>query len=73
MKCSAGGLVTVLSSLLLARLQAITIQYNIDTEEPTVIRSPAAPGDGFGWTAVLHQQEVVSGSDDIRESLRKTR
>ena len=62
--------------LLCARLEAISTQTNVDTEEPTIIRSPALGtdrDDGFGWTAVLHQMEEVMSTDSLSEALRKTR
>ena len=49
---------------------------NVDTLEPRVIRSPAMNvdlGDGFGWTALLHQTEVLQEGDTMAEALRKTR
>ena len=48
---------------------------NIDVTEPTVLFSPAVqdPNDGFGWSVVLHQISPVLNSDNMEETLRKTR
>ncbi len=64
-----------LATLLWSRVAAIPVQNNVDTEEPTVIKSPnsADPNDGFGWTALLHQIEVVNDNDDMAQVLSKTR
>ena len=61
--------------LLWSRVETIPVQTNIDTEEPTVIKSPnpSDPNDGFGWTAVLHRIEVVNPDDNIAQALSKTR
>ena len=51
------------SAFLWALLGAVTIQTNVDVEEPSVIRSPAlGKDDGFGWAPVFHEL----GSDNIR-------
>ena len=61
-------------TVLWVQLGAVTIQTNVDTEEPTVIRSPARnSGDGFGWSAVFHEMEQVVPGDDVNDVLRKTR
>ena len=56
-------------------IEAITTETNVDTLKPTVIRSPAVsdPEDGFGWTALFHEVEVVQETDTMDEALRKTR
>ncbi len=56
--------------------EATVTQNNIDTVEPSVIRSPSRninPDDGFGWAAIFHQVEAVSDTDSMEEVLRKTR
>lgn len=67
--------VLLVAVILWTVIDAQTIQTNVDTEEPSVIRSPAADnsGDGFGWTAIFHQTEVVQSTDSMSEALRKTR
>ncbi len=71
-------LLLVLASwcLLWEELEATITQNNIDTVEPSVIRSPSRsinPDDGFGWAAIFHQVEAVSDTDSMEEVLRKTR
>lgn len=65
------------SSLLLCGhlgVEAALVMTNIDTEEPSLIRSPAVgSGDGFGWAAVFHQFQTVSESDSMAMSLDNTR
>ncbi len=68
-------LTIVLCVLLWPTIEAAT-ETNVDTLEPMVIRSPARsvdPEDGFGWTAVLHQVELLQEEDTIDEAFRKTR
>lgn len=54
---------------------AVTTETNVDTLEPTLIRSPALSDtdDGFGWAAIFHQIEPVLQSDSMDEALLKTR
>ena len=56
--------------------KAITTETNVDTLEPTVIRSPAAANDsedGFGWAVLLHQIEPLLEGDSMNTALMKTR
>ena len=56
-------LAIVSSAFLWVKLGAVTIQTNVDIEEPSVIRSPdVGRDDGFGWTAVFHDIQA----DDTR-------
>ena len=60
----------------ISTLQAVTTEANVDTLEPTVIRSPAMTvdrDDGFGWAAILHQIAPVSANDSMSVALSKTR
>lgn len=55
---------------------AATTDTNLDTLEPTVIRSPARsvdPDDGFGWAAIFHQIEPILEEDGMEQTLLKTR
>ena len=59
-----------------AGFEAIPTESNVDTLEPTVIRSPALgvdPEDGFGWATTFHQVEEVQNGDTMSDVLRKTR
>jgi hypothetical protein len=63
-------------STMWVRLEAATVQTNVDIEEPSVIRSPARnhdKGDGFGWSAVFHEIEEVMPMDGVSQVLSKTR
>lgn len=67
--------VLILLAFFWARLEA---QFNVDTEEPSVILSPARKSgtdreDEFGRAAVFHQIEEVVSGDNRQEVLRKTR
>jgi len=75
MKFSLDSLAVVLTSFLLTRIEALTT-YNIDVQEPFVIKPPtgaAQPDDAFGWTAIFHQTADVTSSDTISQALDKTR
>lgn len=55
----------------------VTIQTNVDTREPTVVRSPPTRptiADDFGWSAIFHQiEEVDPSTDGMGQTLNKTR
>ena len=52
---------------------ATTVQTNVDTEEPSVIRSPVSDADGFGWTALFHPLSDIEDGDSQSDVLSKLR